>query len=268
MKPALFLALLLVATSSFAGVVQPLGTHYQVLIPGAGSTAGVNGTFFRSDITIINLLPRAQTVRLEWLSQNGTSNRVVFLDINAASGIRRSDFVAEVIGTSGLGAIIVSAVTAQNGSVDPTARLYVAARIWTPQPGTNGTTSQSFPVIPTNTINTPGAALFTIGGGPAPDNAANYRVNIGIVNLDPVNSQTFALSTSTAGNPATQSITLPPSSMAQLTVGGGHLPTSQVIVENQTPTATRSNNWVTYQSTVDNTTGDAWSELGVPGSTQ
>jgi hypothetical protein len=259
MKRLAFAALLLTTSTALAGVSQPLGSHFQVLIPGAGSTPGANNTFFRSDITIINLLPRTQTVRLEWLSQNGTSNVVRFIDIGPAQGIRRADFVAQELGTSGLGAIILSAMTSTNGSVDPTARLYVAARIWTPQPGTNGTTSQSFPVIPTNTINTPSAALFTVG---AADNAVGYRVNVGIVNLDTVNAQVYNVSIPSLG--VVQQVTVPPFSMTQLNAGADLAPSTQINVENVTASG-RSNNWITYQSTVNAITGDAWSELGVAG---
>ncbi len=266
MRPLAFAALLLAATTSFAGVSQPLGSHFQVLIPGAGSTAGLNNTFFRSDITIVNLLPRNQVVRLEWLSQNGTSNLVRFIEIPASSGRRSADFVGEVLGTTGLGAIIVSAMTGSTGSIDPTAQLYVSARIWTPQPGTAGTTSQSFPVIPTNTIDTPLAALFAVGGGPAPDNPANYRVNVGVVNLDTVTTQTYVVYLPAFGITQGQTVTLPPMSVAQVTIGSGNSPSTQVIVQNVTGDATRSNNWIAYQSTVDNITGDAWSELGVSGS--
>ena len=265
MKRLAFAALLLTASTAFAGVSQPLGSHFQVLIPGAGSTAGANNTFFRSDIAIVNLLPRDQIVRLEWISQNGTANLVRFITLPASSGLRSGDFVAEVLGTSGLGAVIVSAMSSPPGSVDPTARLYVSARIWTPQPGTNGTTSQSFPVIPTSTINTPIAALFAVGGGPAPDNPANYRVNVGIVNLDTVNTQIYNVSLPGVG--VVQQITLPPQSMNQLNVGVGLAPSTQVVVENVTASSTRSNNWITYQSTVNSFTGDAFSELGVSGST-
>ncbi|MGZ8797181.1 MAG: hypothetical protein ACXW2F_07530, partial [Thermoanaerobaculia bacterium] len=42
------------ATLETNGVVVPLGAAPQILIPAAGSTAGANGTFFRSDITLIN----------------------------------------------------------------------------------------------------------------------------------------------------------------------------------------------------------------------
>lgn len=257
-------SLFLLSTIAQAGVVQPIGAHYQMLIPAAGSTPGANGTYFRSDIAIVNLLARTQTVRLEWLPQNGTSGVTRFVDISAASGIRSADFVAEVLGTTGLGSIVVTAMTGTTGTVDSTGRLVVNDRIWTPQPGTAGTTSQSFPVIPVNTINTPLAALFAVGGGPAPDNPEQYRVNVGIVNLDPVNSQTFSIFVPGPIEPVPVIVTVAPRSMTQVPFGGGLAPSTQLIVQNTT-SGTRTNNWIAYQSTVNNVTGDAWSELGVPG---
>ena len=65
-----------------------------------------------------------------------------------------------------------------------------------------------------------------------------------------------------------QQVSVPPQAMNQLNVGVGLAPSTQVVVENVTGSTTRSNNWITYQSTVNSFTGDAWSELGVTGSTQ
>jgi hypothetical protein len=265
MKALTFATLLLFAATAPAAVVQPIGAHYQMLIPVAGSTAGGNNTFFRSDISIVNLGSQNQTVRLEWLSQNGTSNLTRFIEINSTSGIRSADFVAEVLGTTGLGSIVVTAMTGPSGGVDTTARLAINSRVWTPQPGTGGTTSQSFPAIPTNSINTPQAALFAVGGGPAPDNPDNYRLNIGIVNLDPVNTQTFGIFVPMPFEPVPVLVTLPPRSMAQVAMGSGYAPSTQVIVQNSSPANARSNNWIAYQSTVNNISGDAWTELAVPG---
>jgi hypothetical protein len=264
-KALVFSSLLLTATATTAAVVQPIGAHYQLLIPAAGSNAGANGTFFRSDITILNLTPRTQTVRLEWLSQGGEANRTRFIEIGPSTGFRSADFVPEVLQTTGLGAIVVTAMTSQSGSVDPTGQLYVSSRIWTPQPGTTGTTSQSMPAIPATTIDTPSASLFAVGGGPAPDRPEDYRVNIGIVNLDPVNAQTYAIYVPTPTLPIPTSVTVPPSSMMQVGMGNDIQPTAQFVVENTTPAGSRSNRWVAYHSTLNNITGDAWSELAVAG---
>lgn len=266
MLKALALASLLsAATVSTASVVQPIGAHYQLLIPAAGSNPGVNGTFFRSDITIINLTSRTQTVRLEWLSQGGQSNLTRYIDMAPSSGFRSADFATEILGTSGLGAIVVSAMTGQSGTVDPTGLLYVKSRVWTPQPGTAGTTSQSLPVIPVSTIDTPYASLFAVGGGPSPDTPADYRVNIGIVNLDPVNAQSYSIYMPTPTLPIPVDVTVQPRSMIQISMGSDHSPDAQYVVQNTTPASTRSNEWVAYHSTLNNITGDAWSELAVTG---
>jgi len=165
MKRLLLIAALLVSTSSFATVVQPVGAASQVLIPAAGSTAGANGTFFRSDISIINLTTHDQNVVLQWLPQAGSggSNSSAIVTIPAFTGVRSSDFVSDFLHQTGLGSIIVTGATT-GGGIDSTARLYVSSRIWSPQPGTSGTVSQSFPAIPLSTINTPAAALFTVSG--------------------------------------------------------------------------------------------------------
>ncbi len=265
MKRLFLIAAFFVSTTSFAGVVQPLGAAPQVLIPAAGSTAGANGTFFRSDISIINLASHDQTIVLQWLPQAGSggSNSTTTITLPALTGTRSADFVNEFLHQTGLGSIIVTGTA--NGVVDSTARLYVSSRIWSPEPGTNGTTSQSFPAIPLNTINTQIAALFAVGGA---DNPFNYRVNVGVVNVDPTQTQTFVIQLLAQGrDPVSQTITLPPMSMQQISVGNTVSSTSQIQVQNATSSATRSNLWTAYSSTIDNSTGDAWSDLAVAGTT-
>jgi hypothetical protein len=260
MKRLIFVALLLVASSSFSNVVQPLGGASQVLIPAAGSAQGANGTFFKSDIIIINLTSHNQMLYLQWLPAGTTSTGVVSITLPAQSGLRSADFVHDYFNTTGLGSIVVTGVTSA-GAIDSTAVLYVNSRIWTPEPGTSGTTSQSFPAVPVSTINSPVAALFAIGGA---DNPANYRVNVGIVNVDQTNTQTFAI-TLPGTTTQTFTVTIPPMSMQQISLGSGLSATTQVSIQNATPAATRSNSWLAYGSTVDNVTGDAWSELAVVG---
>ncbi len=267
MKLLTVLVAFLLATRAFATVVQPLGAASSVLIPAAGSTGGVNGTFFRSDISIVNFASHTQSVLLEWLPQPGAGPGVVgLIAIPALSGIRSADFVHDTFNRSGLGAIIISGVSAA-GQSDPSALLYVSARIWTPQPGTSGTTSQSFFAIPVSTINTPGAAaLFALGG---PEQLGDFRVNVGIVNLDPDRAQTFAIQIPSAGVPPAPLIReIPPMSMLQVPIGAGGStlgPVTQVSIDNITAAATKSNRWTAYGSVVDNVTGDAWSELAVAG---
>jgi hypothetical protein len=237
---------------------MPVSSATQILIPAAGSVAGGNGTFFRSDVSIINFTSRPVTVSARWLPQVGGTPTTTTLDIPALSGVRSSDFVHDYLNQTGLGSILLTPVTS-TGAVDSTALLNVTSRIWTIQPGTGGSTSQNFPGIPASTISTPQGIILGMGGADAPD---RYRVNVGIVNLASTD-QDFV-------------VTLPPSAtsylvhvpalgMQQVSLGSGLAPTQQIQVQNGTAGATRSSSWIAYGSTVDNITGDAWSDLAIPG---
>ena len=102
------------------------------------------------------------------------------------------------------------------------------------------------------------AAIFGVGG----DSPADYRVNVGIVNVDPNKTQTFIVSYSTTAEapPASIVVTLPPMTMQQI---GAGTPFGQISIANAT--ASPSNLWTAFASTINNVTGDAWSELAVAG---
>jgi len=263
--PSIF-AILLAATSLSAGVMQPVGATFQALVPAAGSTPGVNGTFFRSDISIINLSTHDQTVVLQWIPEPGaTRPNPVILQMKAATGIRSADFVHDYLNQTGLGAILITAAANPDGTgVDQTGRLFVSSRIWTPQPGTTGTTSQDLPAIPAATINTQVAAIFSMGGA---DDPSSYRTNVGIVNLDPVNAQTFFIIHFVQDPAGSTTITLPPMTMLQISLGT-IVTGEQIQIQNITPAASRTTSWTAYGSTINNVTGDAWDELAVSGTAQ
>lgn len=251
-------AFFLVGSTAFAGVVQPLQSAPQLLIPAAGSTPGVNGTFFRSDILLGNFATHDQNVRLQWLPQGVSSTGSMTINLRALAALRSEDFVREILAQSGLGAILITGVTSA-GDPDPTAALYVQTRIWTPQLGTDGTTSQSLPAIPTSAINTSNAAFFLN------TRSSNFRANIGLVNLDAHNAQTFTIIFPVGPLPFSVTLTVPPMSMQQAALGSSLFAGFEFMIINQTDSATRSNSWVAYGSTIDNITGDAWSELAVAG---
>ena len=54
-------------------------------------------------------------------------------------------------------------------------------------------------------------------------------------------------------------------SMQQISVGNGLATSSQIQIQNVTSSQAKSNLWTAYSSTIDNVTGDAWSELAVVG---
>ena len=249
-----------------AAVVLPLSSAPQLLIPAAGSTPGANGTFFKSDITIVNVATHDQDISLQWLPQGTSATSTMLIHIAAQSALRSSDFVREILAQQGLGAIVVTAVTGNGTTPDTTGALYVSSRIWTPEPGTGGTTSQSLPAVPVNAVKTQIAALFAAGGA---DHPSSDRSNVGIVNLDPINAQTFQILLPSIPGGATISsqVTIPPNSMQQVSVGNGLSPTQQILIQNIT-TVGRTNSWLAYGSTIDNVTGDAWSELAVAGTSQ
>ena len=256
MKSLSIVLVALCATSAFSQLPQ---SAPELLIPVAGSTPGANGTFFKSDITLGNFADHAQAVRLTWLSQGATATYSTTINLNPHSFIRSDDFVHDFLGQSGLGAILITGITGLG--LDNAAQLYATSRIWSPQPGTDGTTSQTLPAIATSTIDmSQGGGIFAQGG-----QNGSFRTNVGFVNLDPVNTQTFNIVLTQSPIPFAIPVTVPPMSMQQTTLGNTNFFVPELVVGNGTLEATRSNLWVAYASTVDNVTGDAWSMLAVPG---
>jgi hypothetical protein len=225
----------------------------QLLVAGAGSVAGANGTFFHSDITVLNYRTAAQDVAFQWLPAGATASpdRVI-VTIPAASGIISEDFVATQLHTSGLGSILITGIQA-DGSLDPNALLYATERVWTPQPGTSGTVSQTLPVIATRDINLLRATIL----GQRID--SRYRTNVGIVNLDNVERQ-FQVVQTTEGGTSTLTVTVPAMSMQQVPLP--NFPTTALQIAVQPVTAINPALWMAYGSSVDNVTGDSWSSLG------
>lgn len=266
MRTLLMICCFVVAAHAAAGepradtLLEPVAATSRLLIPAAGSAAGANGTFFRSDIMVRNLRTVVQRVELRWLPQAGAAGVApVFVDIPVRSSLGSEDFVGEILHQTGLGSIIVTGVTG-DGAMDAAARLTAASRIWTPQPGTTGTTSQSLPAVPIAAIDS--AEDVTIIGVRRDD---RYRVNVGVVNLDPLRTQTFRVevpSSILSLPPETYDVTVPPLSMQLIALNALlRQPLAEVRVSNESAAAVRSESWIAYASSIDNVTGDAWSEL-------
>ena len=226
----------------------------QILLAGSGSVQGANGTFFHSDITVLNYRGIAQQVAFTWLPQGQTAGQPMILTINANSGIISEDFVGSVLHQSGLGALLITGVDA-NGVLDPGALLYATERVWTPQPGSTGTVSQTFPAIATSEINLNGGTIL------GQRNDTRYRTNVGIVNLDVQQRQfTMIESTDDPNNPTLNlSVTVPPMSLVQVPLPA--IPVNALQLFIQPPSGMSPNLWMAYGSSVDNVTGDSWSSL-------
>jgi len=228
----------------------------QLLIPAAGAQQGAGNTFFRSDITLINYRGVDQRVRLQWLPQDttGVGMAPVDITISAASGIASEDFVTNVMQKTGLGAILVTGIDA-GGSPDPSALLVATSRIWTPENGSSGTTSQSLPSIATRDIVSGSVAVL------GARREVRYRTNVGIVNLA-ATTQSFQVFVAGSFGTENHQVSVPPMAMTLFAITGASSTTPLQIQVLDVGTPPRSSSWVTYASSIDNVTGDAWTTLG------
>jgi len=257
MRKALPILIILLAAAAASGQnVVTRGPVPQLLIPAAGAQQGGGNTFFRSDISLINYRSVDQRVRLQWLPEDTTGVGMAPMDItiSAASGIASEDFVTNVMQRTGLGAILVTGIDA-GGSPDPSALLVASSRIWTPENGSSGTESQSLPSIATTDIS---SGIVSILGT---RRDARYRMNVGIVNLA-TTTQTFQVTVAGSFGSQTQQQTVPAMAMTLFGVTGSPSTTPLQIQVVNVGAPPRSANWVTYASSIDNVTGDAWTTLG------
>jgi hypothetical protein len=243
-------------------VVRPLSSANAVLIPVAGSVPGGFGTFFRSEITIINFAPETQLVELRWLpgaGEGGAAEQALRISIPAASGLSSDDFVVDVMRRTGIGAITVTAINA-DGSLAELGMLQVTSRIYTKMPGSEGTVSQTFPSVPLSVIAAADRQLFPstmrLGG--------QYRMNVGVVNLSTA-PQSYLVTIATGVGSARVSeqftVDVPARALRQVNLPTTLQGNAQVAIENVTAVG-RSGSWLSYTSNVDNISGDAWSFLG------
>jgi hypothetical protein len=227
------------------------------IIPAAGSLQGSNGTFFKSDVTIANRRGSPQVIEIGFISRgvnNGTKPTKKFT-IGANTTTIDNDFIGIVMGESGLGTLLVVAVTGtQAGApVDELAEIDGFSRIWTPQPiqpgasSSIGTVSQAF-----ESIDLEDNLATSYGYGLKQD--ANFRTNVGMVNLYGT-SNTFTVNiVGTLGNTQFQQ-TVQPYSMEQPAVPAGNWGDFYIRISTS---SSNFNWWSAYGTTVDNRTGDGW----------
>ncbi|HEX6086266.1 MAG TPA: hypothetical protein VF266_17175 [Thermoanaerobaculia bacterium] len=253
------LVLLLAALPALAEVIVPQTGAARVWVPVAGSAQGANGTFFRSEISVTNLRNANQRVRVYWLPQGatGSSQPLQTYDIPVGRGFSSDDFVDRLLQQSGLGAIEIVGVT-NTGALDPQAVLHVTSRIWTPRPdGGDGTMSQTFPAV----IAGASAAsdikdIFGMRRG------NQYRLNVGVLNPS-ATTQRFRIVVTIDGpsgvNTETVEVDVLSRSIQQVLIPGTSTGVAYVRVEDLGGGA---GDWQTWASSVDNQSGDAWSQMG------
>lgn len=233
------------------------------VIPVAGNSAGANGTYFHSDVSLLNWKSVSQDVLVAWLAQgqDGT-NAPSFRIAVPSTGIDRNtglislpptinDFVGR-LGLSGIGSLLFIGVDA-NGQVDPQASIDTFSRIWTYQPGSQGSVSQS---LSSNNFVELGTATG-VASGLRRD--SSFRTNAGIVNLD---SQASDFTVGARGDRKSAAFTvhLPPLSMTQVPLPAGDYGNVTLGFVSQR-SAIR---WAGYGSSVDQITGGGWISSAVP----
>ena len=225
-----------------------------LVFPIVGSTPGGNGTYFRSETTILNNLTRQQRVAVFYFPAGAGScsaGTLKYLTLDSYSWYVYPDVVANLFGTSGLGGMILFAVDAF-GNPDSTASLDGFSRIWTPVAGFAGTASQSFPPVIPNVING-----YQEAYGLRQD--AGFRTNVGIFNYFPTGSLSARLFDvhidGFTGASADMTLSVPPCSLVLQPIPAG---TFGNLIMSVTPRDGGSA-WYGFGSSVDNISGDNWS---------
>lgn len=220
---------------------------YAFLIPVAGSAAGANNTYFRSDVTLANRRSAPQTISIGWIAQgvNNGSAQVQNFSLPGNTTVIESDFVARILGKSGLGSIVVIARDF-SGAIDTSAQIDGFSRIWTNQPGSSGTVSQAFPAVDTED-----SLATSYAYGLRQDQ--QYRTNAGFVNLygEP---QTFTTAVISLSGSTTFNVMVQPYSMLQVPLPAGTYGDLYLRISS----GPNFNWWSAYGTSVDNRTGDGW----------
>lgn len=234
--------------ASRASVIAVNWESWAFLIPAAGSVPGANNTYFRSDVTIANRKNVNQRITVAWFARgiNNGNAGVDSFTINANTTVMERDFVAQVLGESGLGSILVVAVDS-SGNIDETAQLDGFSRIWTPQPGSAGTVSQEFP-----SVEIEDTLATSYGYGLRQD--TGYRTNVGLVNIWSTPNTYTVNVVGTGGNTSfTQNVQA--YSMEQVPLPAGNWGDLYLRINSA---SSNFNWWSAYGVSVDNITGDGW----------
>ncbi len=239
------------------------GPDSEILVPVVINTPGLSGTFFKTDGFFANFRNSNQEVLVRFISQGVSSaaDPPQRLSIDALTNIAATDLLGpeSTLAHSGVGALLLTAVLTGTNTVDTSAQLYASFRIWTPQPGSTGTTSFGAWAPPSDNIHGFNGAI-ALG---LRQNAA-FRTNVGVVNLDPVNTRSWTVTIRSAGTPTPMTVTVPPLSMQLVAVPGTITPTGNGYLSvTYIPSAAPATDfrWSAFGVTADNVTGDSWLTL-------
>jgi hypothetical protein len=240
---SLFVTLLLLVTARAYAKPAP-----NLIVPIAGNIHGAHGTSFKTDLTIRNSAAVAQGIDLTFLpadSDNSSGDGVsaALIQLQPHTTVTYEDVVGGLFARTGIGSILIQAPD----------RVMASYRIYTQQPGKEGTTSESADALP-----------LSAGSDVSEDRIiglihdASFRTNIGIVNLDPTETRTFHVTAVGSRDHATMDVAVPPMSVHQHplpSVNLGYVTVDVALI------GAPSRYWTAYGSSIDNVTGDSWLQM-------
>lgn len=224
-----------------------------------GRAAGANGTFFRSEVTIVNNLTRSQNVAILYFPSNGGSCNaasVQSMRLSANTFFVWSDFVGDVFNTTGLGSVVVLAVDS-NGNFDSTGNIDGFSRIWTPVAGFQGTASQSFPAV---ALSGYPSTQYMYGLRHDP----SFRTNLFIFNYLPTGStapRQFGVSAVGLNSSSSHTLSVAPCSLGVLSLPAS---TNYGALSMAITPPDSAGGWFAFGSSNDNASGDNWSVAARP----
>ena len=231
-----------------SAVIYHLGAS-ALLIQGAGNLPGANGTFFKSDVMLVNYLNVDQNVAIFWLAEgvDNTNAQAQFFTLTANKVVALDDFVGQTLGKQGLGAVEIYGVDSSH-NYDVNSYIDATSRIWTPQPGGSGTTSLQLASVVLGDL-TDNAPAYAFGM----KQTTGFHANVGIINLDS-SPHTWTVNVSGQNGTTSFTVTVAPNSLQQAPLPGGDF--GDLWVSYQPEAAGFS--WSAYGVSDDNVTGDGW----------
>jgi hypothetical protein len=241
-----------------AQVIAESRTARSLVFPAAGSVRGAGGEFFRSDVTIESF---NNDIAVFWLGRGASGEPPSFIIEGRGDfgyPILYKDFVGETLGIEGgLGALWMIPLDSE-GHFDPEAIIEGFSRIWTNQPGREGTVSQQFQAVDPFSF-----AFYYDASAIGLQHNAQYRTSWGIVNLDTVEHHYRIFPTSLANNGQDYiRVTIPAFSMNQqalsrdLDFGQDGMAIHTVLTDDWEGDIVPP--FVAYATSTDNITGDGW----------
>ena len=222
------------------------GPEIRSVVPMAAHTQGANGTFWRTDLEVLNRGSEVARYEVELLPRAGGVGQgtIGSFVVQPGASRRHRDILHDA---KGAGALRVRTLA---GQIEVTSR--------TATDGATGTAGQLVPGIPEEEAYASGHAARLVGLSQAPDRTDGFRTNLGIVNLAEVPiAVTVAIHLPSGALLGTIEATAPAGSLLQLDevirrVTQAPVPAAYALVRS----STRGAAFVAWASVVDNRTGD------------